>query len=157
MGPCPFHHPEPKEIKEMKYVKLVGLAAIAAMAMMAIGATASAALLEDIPSSGGELASLLSLSGSLCALGALRIWTSQQQFDLNTLLAQSHTTVGITHQCTVNALTIRSHLRRAAFTGRELPTATDDADVDPIAQRNVQPFNPQHERKTQTLIPVMAC
>lgn len=142
----------------MKRLKLVALAALSALALMAIGAATAVVrsrFLGGISSSGGELASLF-LPGSLCASGALRNWTSQQ-CSLHTLLAQSHITVGKTQQRTVNALAIRSHLHGAAFTGRELATATDDADSHPIAQRNVQPFNPQYERKTQTLIPVMAC
>lgn len=139
----------------MRRMKVLCLAAVACMAFVAFGATVASAdestLLEKLASSGDGMAPLLLASG-IAALGVLRIgkW---QQFSFNALLTHSHITTSTTNQFAITTGTGESKLRGAAFTARQLPTASEDAPTSVNAQ-----LNPNlNERDAWTFNPVTAC
>jgi|GEM_PF-6739561 len=140
-------------IRRMKILALALAASLAAMVILApVTTTVESALLEHPPSSGIDLAWLL-LASSIATLSIVRIGTSQQ-FSLNTLLARNHITVRNTHQFAANTVTVDSQLQEAAFTTRELPTASEDA-PHTIAQPTQR--SNSYERKAKTFNLAMAC
>jgi hypothetical protein len=149
---------EPIKEKEMsRRMKILGLTLVAFWAMTAFWASAASAvestLLKNPLSAGGETASLL-FAGAFTALCALGIGKSQ--FSLNTLLARDHITVNRTNQFAINTGTLTSQQRGAAFTTRDLPTASDDVDAHTIAQPTTRLPNLK-ERNAWTFNPSMVC